>query len=202
MYINNPKIKAELKDMWKQLTEVTNEGSQRLDTIEVKLDEVDTAKTEIVNTVVELKGNVQEKVMGNMNSMDVEMKNLKTEVENVKCNEEKVYFGTKKVSSLVRFYDMKTTKSGVATFYLTDDGTINGKPYFKNVVSINPTCVAMTDKPIENPHCSVKYLSPDNKQLEINVVKGNKTVVVLGGYMESNTLANDNTVVLVEVVGI
>ena len=83
----------------------------------------------------------------------------------------KVYFGTDQKSDVIIWTGMATTTSGVATLYLTDDGTATGTALFTNVFSILSIAEYNTVDPKEVSLASVKALSPDKKTLTINLVR-------------------------------
>jgi hypothetical protein len=89
-----------------------------------------------------------------------------------------------------------TTSNGIATFYLTDDATVNGTILFTDVFGLYPAAQRDTTNAVECPLPSIKSISQDFKTVEVNVVTG-KTINALGDTVEK---APDGTKVYLLVV--
>ena len=86
-----------------------------------------------------------------------------------------------------------TTTSWVATFYPTDDGTINGTPIFTTIHSIQATAVNDTALATASPWCSIKTSS--TTKIEVNVSTG----TILGVLWATALFASDGTTVYLTV---
>lgn len=75
------------------------------------------------------------------------------------------------------FVGTASTSSGVATFYLTDDGTVNGTALFSSVKSVVATASNNTGTLTDVQLSSVKNF--DGKTLTVNVVSS--AGILLGG---------------------
>lgn len=82
----------------------------------------------------------------------------------------KVYFGVNEKSNIILWSGTAATINGVATIYLTDDGTATGTALFTNIFSIQAIAAANVPEADEVPLSGVKSLSPDKKALIINVI--------------------------------
>lgn len=82
----------------------------------------------------------------------------------------KVYSGVDEKSNVILWTGTATTTSGVATLYLTDDGTATGIALFTNIFSIQAIAEANVVEPEQIPLASIKSLSADKKTLVINVI--------------------------------
>ena len=82
----------------------------------------------------------------------------------------KVYFQTTEKANCILWTGTATTTNGVATLYLTDDGTAAGSALFTNIFSIQAIAEANIVEPEQVPLPSIKSLSADKKTLAINVI--------------------------------
>lgn len=82
----------------------------------------------------------------------------------------KVYLAIAEKSGVILWTGTAFTTSGVATLYLTDDGTAIGAALFTNIFSIQATAEANTVEAEQVPLANIKSLSGDKKTLLINVI--------------------------------
>lgn len=93
---------------------------------------------------------------------------------------------------------MGKTTSGVATFYLTKDGTASGTPLISTFSSVQATAQSNTNIVINEAFVSMKGISADNTTITVNAVTAT-TINLLG----SPTLlpAPDGTTIYLLAVG-
>lgn len=75
-------------------------------------------------------------------------------------------------SGLFNWTGSAVTVSGVATFYITDDGTAEGTPIFSEIASMLVSAQADEAAAIDAPLASIKAVSEDMTEVTVNVVKG------------------------------
>jgi len=89
------------------------------------------------------------------------------------------------------------TSNGVATFYLTKDGTPEGEAIFRNVFNLQATARENTSSAIEVPYASIKEISSDLKTVTVNVTKG----ILLLTFGNTVEFSPDGTRVDLHVIG-
>ncbi len=92
-----------------------------------------------------------------------------------------------------------TASTGLATVYLTSDGTSNGPALFTTILSIQVVALRDTTTAVQMVFASIKTISGDNKTLVVNAVTGSN--IAIGGGASLVT-APIGTVLSVFVVGI
>lgn len=104
-------------------------------------------------------------------------------------------------TALVGWTGKSVTTNGVARFFLTDDGTINGQALYTTINSIIATSNLDVADPVQVPICSVKSISADLKTIDVNVISGTNITVIGSGLRPSMVFVPTNAIVFLLVAG-
>jgi len=87
--------------------------------------------------------------------------------------------------------------NGVATFYLTDNDAVAGKPLFIDITAAFACVKLDAARPTDVPLASIKSISDDKSIINVNCVVG-KVLLALGDTMQ---IVPDGTTVYLQVWG-
>lgn len=95
-----------------------------------------------------------------------------------------------------------TTTNGLATFYLTTDGTAAGPALFKNVLAVTPSVMLNATNPGDAPKVSVRSISTDRKTLVVQASRPGAAVTLLStSLLSADVWVPNGTTIYVRVTG-
>lgn len=95
-----------------------------------------------------------------------------------------------------------TTTNGLATFYLTTDGTAAGAALFKNVLAVTPSVMLNAANPGDAPKVSVRSISADRKTLVVQASRPGAAVTLLStSLLAADVWVPNGTTIYVRVTG-